>query len=102
MLRFVYAVLKHSGNDRKEDYGNGNGGAQEHRYGRGDGQHGGNDGEMKVVLVSWLRDGAFWKREGGRGVCLSLFQYLHLLPNFLSLGRTEDLVGTRGLVRIGG
>ena len=43
------------------------------RYDRGregdGGEHGKGDGEVRVVLVSWLREGGFWRREGGRVVC---------------------------------
>ena len=63
MLRFVYAALKGNGG---HEYGDGWGDGRGDRWGDG---NGGEGEKLKVVLVSWLRDETFWRREGGRGVC---------------------------------
>lgn len=64
-LRYLYSLLRPAN------------GAAPRREGDGDADGAGED--VKVLLVSFMRDHAFWKEGAGRLVCLSLLMPSHCL-----------------------
>lgn len=69
-LRYLYSLLRPANGAPRRD-------------GDGDGDDGAGE-DVKVLLVSFMRDHAFWKEGAGRLVCSSLLMPSHCLLRPLS------------------